>query len=51
MCRNLTMEDKIFIIKTYGLSQLIYNLECFGILQKELVLGERLIFKFARSKD
>ncbi len=27
MCRNLTLEGKILIIKTYGLSQLIYNLQ------------------------
>jgi hypothetical protein len=51
MCRNLTLEGKILIIKTYGLSQLIYNLQCYGILQKELVLIERLIFKFIWSKD
>ena len=51
MCRNLTLEGKILIIKTYGLSQLIYNLQCYGILQKELVLVERLIFKFVWSKD
>ena len=43
MCRNLTLEGKILIIKTYGLSQLIYNLQCYGILQKDLVLIERLI--------
>ncbi len=34
MCRNITIERKILIIKTYGLSQLIYNLQCYGILQK-----------------
>ena len=51
MCRNLTLEGKILIVKTYGLSQLIYNLQCYGILQKELVLVERLIFKFVWSKD
>jgi hypothetical protein len=51
MCRNLTLEGKILIVKTYGLSQLIYNLQCYGILQKELVLVERLIFKFIWSKN
>jgi hypothetical protein len=51
MCRNITLEGKILIVKTYGLSQLIYNLQCYGILQKELVLVERLIFKFVWSKD
>jgi hypothetical protein len=42
MCRKLALEGKILIVKTYGLSQLIYNLQCYGILQKELVLVERL---------
>ncbi len=51
ICRNLTLEGKILIVKTYGLSQLIYNLQCYRILQKELVLVERLIFKFFWSKD
>ena len=41
MCRNLTLEGKILIVKTYGLSQLIYNLQCYGILQKEVALVER----------
>jgi hypothetical protein len=35
MYRNLTLEGKNLIVKTYGLSQLIYNLQCYGILQKE----------------
>jgi hypothetical protein len=51
MCRNLSLGGKILIIKIYGHSQLIYNLQCYGILQKELVLVERLIFKFVWSKD
>jgi hypothetical protein len=41
---------KILIIKTYGLSQLIHNLQCFWILPKQLVLIERLILKFVWSK-
>ena len=51
MFRNLTLEGKILIVKAYGLSQLIYNLQCYGILQKEFVLVEWLIFKFVWSKD
>jgi hypothetical protein len=51
ICRNIMLEGKILIIKTYCLSQQIYNLQCYGILQKELVLVERLIFKFFWSKD
>jgi len=50
MCRNLTLEGKILIVKTYGLSQLIYNLQCHYILEKEIILVERLIYKFIWSK-
>jgi hypothetical protein len=49
--KNLTLEGKILIKTTYGLSKLIYNLQCYRILQKELVLVERLILKFFWSKD
>jgi hypothetical protein len=51
MCRSLTIEGKILIIKTFGLSQLIYNLQCYPILEKDLLLIEKLIFKFIWSKD
>jgi hypothetical protein len=50
MVRNLTFEGKILIVKTFGLSQLIYNLQCYQIAQEELVKIERLIFKFIWSK-
>jgi len=51
MCRNLTLEGKILIVKTYGLSQLIYNLQCYQILDKEIKLVERLIFKFIWCRE
>jgi hypothetical protein len=51
MCRNLTMEGKILIIKTFGLSQLIYNLQCCHINEKDLVIIEKLMFKFIWSKN
>jgi hypothetical protein len=34
------------VVKTYGLTQLIYNLQGYGIVQKEFVIVKRLIFKF-----
>ncbi len=51
MFRNLTLEGKILIIKTYCLSQLIHNLQYYRIIQKELIFVERLIFQFFWSKD
>jgi exonuclease III len=50
MCRNLTLEGKILIVKTFGLSQLIYNLQCYQILDEDLILVERLIFRFIWSR-
>jgi hypothetical protein len=37
-------------VKTFGLSQLIYNLQCYQILEKEINLVERLVFKFIWAK-
>jgi len=51
MCRNLTLEGKILIIKTYGLSQLIYNLQCYEIIERDIKVVERLIFKFIWCKE
>ena len=51
MCRNLTPEGKILIVKTFGLSQLIYNLQCYPILDKDISNIEKLIFKFIWSRD
>jgi hypothetical protein len=47
--RNLTMEGKTLIVKTFGLSQLIYNLQSYGIDKEEVTSIERLIFKFLWS--
>lgn len=51
MCRGLTTEGKILIIKTYGLSQLIYNLQTYQIRNEDLIIIERMIFKFIWSKN
>ena len=50
MIRNITLEGKIFIVKTYGLSQLIYNMQCYDFNKEDLTRAERLIFKFIWSK-
>jgi exonuclease III len=47
--RNLTMEGKILIVKTYGLSQLIYNMQSYGFKEIDLIETERIIFKFIWS--
>jgi exonuclease III len=51
MCRNLTLEGKILIVKTFGLSQLIYNLQCYEIIERDIKVVERMIFKFIWCKD
>jgi hypothetical protein len=47
--RNLTMEGKNLIVKTFGLSQLIYNMQSFGFEKSELKTIEQIIFKFLWS--
>jgi hypothetical protein len=47
--RNLTMEGKILVIKTFGISQLIYNMQSYDFDNKELINIERIIFKFIWS--
>jgi hypothetical protein len=47
--RYLTMEGKALIIKTYGLSQIIYNMQSYGFKKSEIVSTEREIFKFLWS--
>jgi exonuclease III len=47
--RNLTMEGKILIVKTFGLSQLIYNMQSYGFKETDLQNAERIIFKFIWS--
>jgi hypothetical protein len=47
---HLTLEGKNLIVKTFGLSQLIYNLQSYGIRTPELTDIERTIFDFLWSK-
>ncbi len=50
MVRHLTLEGKVLIVKTFGLSQLIYNMQCYDFNDESLLQIERLIFKFLWSK-
>ena len=47
--RNLTIEGKILIVKTFGLSQLIYNMQSYEFKDVEITNTERIIFKFIWS--
>ena len=47
--RNLTTEGKVLIVKTFGLSQLIYNMQSYGYREAEMKSIERIIFKFIWS--
>jgi hypothetical protein len=47
--RGLTMEGKTLIVKTFGLSQIIYNMQAYGFNQDEIMNIERIIFKFLWS--
>jgi len=49
--RHLTMEGKALIVKTFGLSQIIYNMQACSFEEKELVNIERIIFKFLWSTN
>ncbi len=49
--RNLTIEGKILIVKTFGLSQLIYNMQSVRFLPPEIINAEREIFKFIWSTN
>ena len=44
--RNLTFEGKWLIIKTFGLSQLIYNLQAYKLREECIKKIERIIFGF-----
>lgn len=48
--RALSIEGKILIVKTFGLSQLIYSLQMCQINERELIDIERMIFKFLWNK-
>ena len=47
--RYLTMEGKALIVKTFGLSQLIYNMQTYKFKSEEIQKIERIIFKFLWS--
>jgi hypothetical protein len=47
--RDLTMEGKVLIVKTFGLSQNIYNMQSYGFNNAELIMVERIIFRFLWS--
>ncbi len=49
--RHLTMEGKNLIVKTFGLSQIIYNMQAYGFEKEELTTIERTIFKFLWSTN
>jgi hypothetical protein len=49
--RNLTMEGKSLIVKTFGLSQLIYNMQSYKFEKEEVSKIEKIIFKFLWSKS
>jgi hypothetical protein len=49
--RHLTMEGKSLIIKTFGLSQLIYNMQSYEFKLSELKNVETIIFKFIWSNS
>jgi hypothetical protein len=48
--RNLTMEGKSLILKTFGISQLIYNMQCIKFEVEDLIKIEKLIFNFIWGK-
>ncbi len=48
--RPLSIEGKILIVKTFGLSQLIYVMQMCEIREAELIDIERTIFKFLWNK-
>jgi exonuclease III len=49
--RHLTMEGKILIVKMFGLSQLIYNMQIYDFKKEDLLTIERIIFKFLWSNS
>jgi len=48
--RGLSVEGRSLIVKTFGMSQLIYSLQMCNIEANELVEIERMIFKFLWNK-
>jgi hypothetical protein len=48
--RPLSMEGKILMVKTFGLSQLIYSLQMCEIAERDILEVKRLIFKCLWNK-
>jgi hypothetical protein len=48
--RGLSLEGKILLVKTFGLSQLIYNMQCVYFSEDKIKEIERKIFGFIWSK-
>jgi hypothetical protein len=48
--RGLSLEGKILLVKTFGLSQLIYNMQCVDFSDSKLKEIEMKIFQFIWSK-
>jgi len=48
---NLTIEGKVLIVKTFGLSQVIYNMQVHEFGEKDIIILERLIFGFLWSSS
>ena len=44
--RNLTLQGKVLIVKTFGISQLIFSMQATHIRERELKLIENIIFRF-----
>jgi hypothetical protein len=47
--RNLSMEGKALIAKTFGISQIIYNMQSYPFDKGEIVSAERALFNFLWS--
>ena len=50
LARGLSMEGKILIVKTFGLSQMIYSLQMCEITDRDITNIERIVFKFLWNK-
>jgi hypothetical protein len=50
ICRDLTLNGKNMIAKTFGFSQLIYAMQCCSFKQVDLTRIERIYFKFLWCK-
>ena len=48
--RGLSLEGKVLITKTFGLSQLIYFLQCCVMYPEDIIRVDRIVFKFLWNK-